>query len=148
MSSLADPHGDVPLADDLWREFLFHHRICPHRFTDGGTLVILAAPGARLDVLDEIAFAYGRPAAAEEAPAEEVERLIERLTTHADGRIELARVQGDDHLAVDVRDLASQPWWICPSPPGTPPRCGNDQMPLPRGGADRGHLTMEELRYG
>ncbi|MBD0319793.1 MAG: type II/IV secretion system protein, partial [Gemmatimonadetes bacterium] len=109
---LASPNasiGDVSLADGLSREFLFHHGVCPHRFAEGGTLVVLAAPGARLEVLDEIAFAYACAAVAEEAPAEEVERLIERLTTRADRRIELARVQGDDDLAADVRDLASQP---------------------------------------
>ena len=103
------PDGDFPLADGLSREFLFHHRVCPHRLGEGGSLVVAAAPDARLDALDEIAFAYGRPAVAEEAPAEEVERLIERLTTRADRRIELARVAGDDDLAADVRDLASQP---------------------------------------
>jgi general secretion pathway protein E len=109
LSSPVDPSGDLPLAAGLSREFLFHHRVCPHGFADGGVLVVLAAPGARLDVLDEIAFAYGCPAIVREAPAEEVERRIERLTTRADRRIELARVQGDDLLAADVRDLASQP---------------------------------------
>jgi general secretion pathway protein E len=109
LSSRIEPSGDLALAEGLSREFLFHHRVCPFALAEGGTLVVLVAPDARLDVLDEIAFAYACPAVAREAPAEEVERLIERLTTRADRRIELARVQGDDDLAADVRDLASQP---------------------------------------
>ncbi|HYW09775.1 MAG TPA: GspE/PulE family protein [Longimicrobium sp.] len=110
MPNPAAPDGDLPLAEGLSREFLLHHRVCPRRTAEGGELVVAVAPDARLDALEEIAFAYGSPTVAEPAPAEEVERLIERLTTRADRRIELARVHGsDDDLAADVRDLANQP---------------------------------------
>ncbi len=104
---MTDP--DLALAEGVSREFLFHHRVCPRGLDAGGAVRVAAAPDARLDALDEIAWAYGRPAVAEPTPAEEVERLIERLTTRADRRIELARVAGDDDLAADVRDLATQP---------------------------------------
>ncbi len=99
----------LPLARGISREFLLHHRLCPRRATDEGVLVVAAGPGARADALDEIAFAYGCSAVLEDAEGDEVERLIERLTTHAERSIELARVTGDDDLASDVRDLASQP---------------------------------------
>jgi general secretion pathway protein E len=99
----------IELAEGLSREFLFHHGICPRRMTAAGVLVVSVAPAARLDAVDEVAFAYGCGAVAEPAPAEEVERLIERLTTNADRGIELAQVHGGDDLAADVRDLANQP---------------------------------------
>ena len=100
----------IGLAEGLSREFLFHHRLCPREFDGAGVLVVSAAPGALLDGVDEVAFAYGCRAVAQPAPAEEVERLIERLTTNADRAIELARVHGGgDDLAADVRDLANQP---------------------------------------
>lgn len=103
------PTGDLPLAEGLSREFLFHHGLCPRSLAEDGTLLVAASPDARLDALDELAYAYDRPALAETAPAEEVERLIERLTTQSERRIELAQVHGDDDLAADVRDLANQP---------------------------------------
>jgi general secretion pathway protein E len=46
----------------------------------------------------------------DERTRDEVERLIERLTTHADRSIELSRVDTtSDDLATDIRDLANQP---------------------------------------
>ena len=105
----AEAAGELALAEGLSREFLFHHRLCPRAIGGDGTVRVAAAGQALLDGLDEIAFAYGRPAVAEPAPDEEVERLIERLTTRAERGIELAQVHGGDDLAADVRDLANQP---------------------------------------
>jgi general secretion pathway protein E len=101
--------GELALAEGLSREFLLHHGLCPRRLSPEGRVVVAAAPHARLEGLDEVAFAYGVPAEAEDAPAEEVERLIERLATRADRRIELAQAYAGDEAATDVRDLASQP---------------------------------------
>ena len=85
------PTTDNPLAlaSGLSRDYLLHHRVCPHRIADDGTLVVATAP---------------------DALTAEVERLIERLTTTTDRSIELARIgAAEDDLAADVRDLASQP---------------------------------------
>ena len=101
--------GELALAEGLTREFLLHHRLCPRRVEADGALLVAAAPGAVLDALDEIAFAYGIEARAEETSAEEVERLIERMATRADRRIELEQGTAADETATDVRDLASQP---------------------------------------
>ncbi len=103
--------GSLSLADGLSREYLIHHRVCPIRFGDDGSVVVAAAPDALLDdALDDIGFSYRRPAVAEEHPFEEVERLIERLTTAAERLVELERIDGaDDEYAADVRDLANQP---------------------------------------
>ena len=105
----AHASGEVALADGLTREFLVHHGLCPRRLDAGGALVVAAAPGALEEGLDDLSFAYGLPVTAEPAPAEEVERLIERLATQAERRIELEHAGPGDDLAADVRDLASQP---------------------------------------
>lgn len=100
-----------PLAEGLTREYLLHHRICPARMSDSGTVVLFAAPDALLDdARDDLAFAYGRPVEFESADAADVERLIERITTRADRQIELERADGElDEGTTDVRDLANQP---------------------------------------
>jgi general secretion pathway protein E len=106
----ASADAELSLAEGLSREYLFHHRLCPRRIAENGDLVVTAAPDALLDGLGEIALAYGRAAVAEPAPAEEVERLTERLTARAERGIELARAHADgDDATADVRDLANQP---------------------------------------
>ena len=106
-------HAPVPpfaLAEGLTREFLIHHRVCPKAYAADGTVLVAAAPAALLEALDEIACAYHARVAAEPATLDEVERLVERLTTRAERLIELARAEGaEDDLAADVRDLATQP---------------------------------------
>ncbi len=100
----------LTLASGLSRDYLLHHRVCPWRVADDGTLIVATAPGALLDALDDISSVYQRPVRPEEAAAAEVERLIERLTTTTERSIELARVDVvDDDPAADVRDLANQP---------------------------------------
>ena len=104
-------HTPFSLADGLSRDYLIHHRVCPVRIAEDGRVVVAAAPDALVDdALDDIAFSYRRPAVAEEHPSEEVERLIERLTTASERLVELERIEGtEDELAADVRDLANQP---------------------------------------
>src|SRR4029079_18440097 len=77
------------LAGGLSREFLLHHRLCPKERREDGTIVVAIAPDVVRDALDDVAFVYRAPVIAEEARADEVERLIERLTTNAERAIEL-----------------------------------------------------------
>lgn len=104
----AIPAEHLPLAEGVTRDFLLHHRLCPRHVGDDGVLVVAADEASLLDGVDDLAYAYGRPARVETTTADELERLVERLTTRAERAIELARV-GDDDLAADVRDLANQP---------------------------------------
>jgi general secretion pathway protein E len=106
----AIPQDQLPLAEGLSRDFLLHHRLCPWHVSAGGTLVVAADDASLLDGADEIAYAYGRPVQVERTTPDELERLVERITTRAERSIELARVGGgEDDLAADVRDLANQP---------------------------------------
>lgn len=74
-------------------------------------LVVVAAPDALLDGLDDVAFAYGKPVVVETVAAAEVEQLIERICARTERTIEMARasIESDDDLTADVRDLANQP---------------------------------------
>jgi Type II secretory pathway, ATPase PulE/Tfp pilus assembly pathway, ATPase PilB len=102
----------LTLAEGLTREFLFHHGCCPVRLTDDGTVVVAMAPAGVAEALDDISLAYRRAVVAEEASRDEVERMIERLSTVSDRTIELAGggpSRDDFDALTDVRDLASQP---------------------------------------
>jgi type II secretory ATPase GspE/PulE/Tfp pilus assembly ATPase PilB-like protein len=104
------PASALTLADGLSREYLLHHRICPQAFAADGAVVVAVAPDAVLEALDDIALAYNRRVAPTTVSSNEVDQLIERLTTRAERTVELARTTtGDDDLAADVRDLANQP---------------------------------------
>jgi general secretion pathway protein E len=98
------------LAAGLTREYLLHHRLCPKAITADGVLVVAATADAFRDGALDIAHAYRRPITHETVERQELERLVERLTTRAERSVELARADtnGDD-LATDVRDLANQP---------------------------------------
>jgi general secretion pathway protein E len=100
----------LTLTGGLTRDYLLHHRVCPKAFADDGSLVIAVTDGSILAGADDIAFAYRRAATFETVPREELERLVERLTTRSERTIELARADqtGEDATA-DVRDLANQP---------------------------------------
>lgn len=116
----ASPHCHSPrtitLGEGLTREYLLHHRVCPREFAADGTLYVAAAPDTLRDDLllqdavDDLRTIYRCAVEVEEASAEEIERLIERLSTRGDRSIELARPEnGEDDLTTDVRDLANQP---------------------------------------
>ena len=112
MTKPASLPAPLSLADGLSREYLLHHHVCPRALTDDGRLLVATAPDAIRDALDDICVAYRRAVVAEDATSDEVERLIERLTTRAERSIELARIDadgGDDAGTTDVRDLANQP---------------------------------------
>jgi general secretion pathway protein E len=112
------PDGKLHLADGIARDFLIHHHLCPRERRDDGVIVVAAAPDALLDVIDDLATAYDATVAVETATADEVDRLIERLTARTEREIELlAQVEGEADSAntlagettADVRDLATQP---------------------------------------
>jgi general secretion pathway protein E len=76
--------------------------------------VVAVRPDALLpEALDDLSIAYGSSVVPEPASADEVERLIERLSTEAERTVELERAgldeSPDDPLTADVRDLATQP---------------------------------------
>jgi hypothetical protein len=94
----------LSLAVGLSREFLLHHRLCPKQLGPDGTVIVALAPDSRPEALDDIAFAYRREVVSEEASIDEVERLIERLTTRAERAIELERggdTESDDGLTTE-----------------------------------------------
>ena len=102
------------LASALSREFLLHHRCCPVERAPNGTLLVAVAPDALRTALDDIAAAYNAPVSTSDVTAEELDRLIERLTTRSDRSIHLERdsdsdPEEQDDLTTDVRDLATQP---------------------------------------
>lgn len=102
--------SSLALASGLTRDYLLHHRLCPRTITANGMLVVAATVDALRGGAGDIAHAYRLPITYETVERQELERLVERLTTRAERSVELARVDtnGDD-LATDVRDLANQP---------------------------------------
>src|SRR5690348_564139 len=84
------------LAPELSREYLAHHGLCPRGEDDIGRLVLAASDDSILDGIDDIAFAYRRPATVELVPRRELEALIERLVTRSDRSVELARIDAGD----------------------------------------------------
>src|SRR5689334_13999855 len=88
----------LTLAPGLTREYMLHHKVCPKDITADGVLIIATTVGGIRDGADDIAFAYERPVEFEIVEREELERLIERLTTRSERSIELASAEsaGDD----------------------------------------------------
>jgi general secretion pathway protein E len=100
----------LELAEGLSRSFLLHHGCCPLELLGDGTLMVAMRPDALEEALDDIAVAYSAPVQGRAVTQEELERLIERITTRSDRAIQLERDgDGDDAAATDVRDLANQP---------------------------------------
>jgi general secretion pathway protein E len=117
-TSTSTDRTTLALGEGLSREFLLHHRICPMRRRDDGLIVVAIAPDAAVEALDDIGLAYNATVAVEEVSTDELEKLIERLTSQTDRIVELTRSDCLDTsdtapLAADemsdVRDLANQP---------------------------------------
>ena len=107
---LAPQTATLTLAAGLTREYLVHHRLCPKALGPGNTLIVAGTDDALIGGIDDIAFAYRLPVTRETVGRPELERLIERLTTHTERSVELARIDtSNDDLATDVRDMANQP---------------------------------------
>src|SRR6185437_13282468 len=110
MSLMTVPRADdaVGLANGVSREYLLYHRVCPRSITDDGALVVATAPDALVpEALDDLAIAYRRRVIADETPHHEVERLIARLTSGLEPAVAITRVDEDDALVADVRDVAN-----------------------------------------
>lgn len=109
MSGVGSVSSPVMLAGGVSREYLLHHRVCPTAITDDGALVVAVAPDARIpEALDDLGLAYRRTIITEDAPREEVERLIARLTSGADAPLTVGHAEEDDEaLVADVRDVAN-----------------------------------------
>lgn len=113
-ASLASHAGTLSLPPGVSREYLLHHRLCPKEWSDDA-LVVATAPSALerglVEALDELECVYRTGIIGQMVTDDEVDRLIERLTTGDERRIELARAGGldEDELTADVRDLANQP---------------------------------------
>lgn len=121
------PTTSLPLAATISREYLLHHRVCPRSVSDDGRLVVAVTPDVDTGAaVDDLLIAYREHAPADEVmveavTADELERLIERLTTGAArsaerlldldrpaGAADAEHADGGDGTA-DVRDLATQP---------------------------------------
>jgi type II secretory ATPase GspE/PulE/Tfp pilus assembly ATPase PilB-like protein len=103
-------NAPMELAEGLSREFLLHHHCCPVERTRDGVIVVAVGPHAAPNALDDIAVAYRSAVSASEVSAEELERLVERITTRSEREIQLERdADSDDEMTTDVRDLANQP---------------------------------------
>jgi type II secretory ATPase GspE/PulE/Tfp pilus assembly ATPase PilB-like protein len=112
--TVSEGTDQMTMAPGLSREFLLHHRCCPMRVDESGTLIVATGPDAALEALDDIALVYGHPVLAQLVSASELDQMVERLVASADRSIELERGTDDDmgHDGAgpaDVRDLASQP---------------------------------------
>lgn len=104
----------IHLAEGVSRDYLIHHQVCPKGTAPDGALVLAVAPDAYPEAIEDLKAAYGCDVITEPAPKEEVERLIERLTTNADRLLELSDDAGGEYddlssPTTDVRDLANQP---------------------------------------
>ncbi|MDB4915069.1 MAG: hypothetical protein JWM95_2713 [Gemmatimonadetes bacterium] len=105
--SAAEP---IRLAGGLSREFLLHHRCCPVELTADGAVRVAVGPDAALEALDDIAVAYRRAVSPSDVSADELERLIERITTRNERDVQIqSSLYPEDDTTTDVRDLANQP---------------------------------------
>ncbi len=52
--------SSLTLASGLTREYLLHHRLCPTRVDEDGTIVIAITDNSLLGGADDVAFAYRR----------------------------------------------------------------------------------------
>ncbi|HXT18861.1 MAG TPA: GspE/PulE family protein [Gemmatimonadaceae bacterium] len=109
-SMLIQTTNALMLAGGLSREYLLHHKVCPKAIGDDGALIVAAAEHALRGSASDLAYVYQRAVTFETVKQDELERLIERLTTRSERSIELARADvAADDLTTDVRDLANQP---------------------------------------
>jgi general secretion pathway protein E len=100
----------IELPESLSRDFLLHHRLCPIDTRPDGTVVVAVGKTPLLGALSDVSFVFRAPVATEQLEDDELDRVIERLTTRAERNIELARMDAeDDDLTADVRDLVNQP---------------------------------------
>jgi general secretion pathway protein E len=105
-----DSTSSLPLASGFSREYLLYHRVCPLSLAADGVLEVAVGPNTVSDALDDLALAYRRAIKPCAVPDEDLDRRIERLTSVANGGVELTRADAtEDDATADVRQIASQP---------------------------------------
>jgi type II secretory ATPase GspE/PulE/Tfp pilus assembly ATPase PilB-like protein len=102
----------IHLAPGLSRAYLLHHRVCPVALQPDGCLAVAVTANALLDsASDDLRLLYGCELAFSEVGDDELDRLVERLTTRSESAVELAIEAKDetDGFASDIRQLAALP---------------------------------------
>ena len=102
----------VILLSGISRDYLLHHGVCPKAWDTSGRLIVASRPNAFHEAIPELGTAYQCAVEVEEVQPEELDRLIQRLTTSTDRLLDFTRVdtsEPTDDLGTDVRDLANQP---------------------------------------
>jgi general secretion pathway protein E len=105
----------LSLSQELTREFLVHHRVCPLRMESDGTLIVGMATDGSADAIQEVGSAYGCRARAEEMEWPDLDRAIDRISAAAEHALRFAsgaamdRPDSLDELGADLRELANQP---------------------------------------
>jgi general secretion pathway protein E len=89
------------------RDYLLHHRVCPDGFDGDGALVVAIGPGAFLEAIPELASVYERRVVARNVTDDDLQRMIERITTNAGDGTDPTSASDDD--TADVREIANQP---------------------------------------
>lgn len=107
MSSVAEGDLESVAVAGVSREYLLHHRVCPDKLDDNGALIVAIGPGAFLEAIPELSDVYGRLIITRDTSDDDLERMIERITAHAENGAEPLR-SGEDDTA-DVREIANQP---------------------------------------
>jgi general secretion pathway protein E len=98
------------LPPHITRDYLLHHRVCPIGGAADHALVVAVAPDGRAEDAQELADSLGREVEVRGVTDDELERMIERLTTQSDRAFELTLgAEGSAATDVDVRDLVHQP---------------------------------------
>jgi len=111
MDDRALHHRDtgIGLAPGVTREFLMHHRLCPSARDATGRLIVATAPDAMRGGLPELSYAYGCETVARPCSEDEVNRLIERVSSAMVREVDMTAVDGTDDDTTDLRELANQP---------------------------------------
>src|SRR6266699_2025704 len=101
---------ELPLADRVSTDFLYHHRVCPFGALPDGALAVAVTEDSLLGALDDLSVAYDRCVVPRVVPAQELDVLLARLRAPDDSTVELEHAAEDDEaFTSDARDLANQP---------------------------------------
>jgi general secretion pathway protein E len=107
VSSVAESDSESFAVAGVSREYLLHHRVCPDKISGDGALIVATGPGAFLEAIPELADIYERPVVTRQVADDDLERMIERITAHAENGSDPVRTGEED--TADVREIANQP---------------------------------------